>query len=154
MQRRCVTACLRRADVPCNSSDELIHGISTITLKAARREARRSQRSGCLSAIHAAADLEAMTPATNASAEDKVLQTIGAPLDMPSKVSAHSLSPSPGGSRPRYGRAHLLQPSPAAHAAAGAVQQEASAATMCAHSTDGFSGTPLLREHSRARTAR
>lgn len=92
--------------------------------------------------MYAPENLEAVTPATSVAAEDKVLQTIGAPLDMPSKVSAHSLSPSPGGSRPRYGRAHLLQPSPAVRAV-GAVQQETSTLSMGERSTDDLGGATL-----------
>jgi hypothetical protein len=82
-----------------------------MSLKAARQEARLCREAGepCLAAFHNTVDIDDITTPTT-SATEQVLQTIGAPLEMPSKASRPSRSRS--GSPLKYGRLNILGPSP------------------------------------------
>jgi hypothetical protein len=119
------------ADCALRDSDCLSCGIGTLSLKNTRHEARTLHGAGSGLLAGGPGHLEPVTPATNAS-EDRVLQTIGAPLELSSKVSifSRSNSGSPVKTRPRFGRANLLEPSPRIHPGQGLVQHEASTSSL------------------------
>jgi hypothetical protein len=119
------------SDCMAQDSESLSCGIGTLSLKNRSQVARTLHGHGNGSSARVPGQLEPVTPATNAS-EDRVLRTIGAPLELSSKVSifSRSNSRSPVKTRPRFGRANLLEPSPSIQPTQGMVHHEASTSSI------------------------